>query len=115
MFFILSKILSVLIKPVIWIFILLVLILKEKSKKSIYILLFIFYFFSNSYIVDSVSKQWEIKPTNISSLSSNYKYGIVLGGFSSYNKDVKHIDFNEFSDRLITAIEFTIYKKLIPY
>ena len=112
MFFILSKILSFLIKPVIWIFILLVLILKEKSKKSIYILLFIFYFFSNSYIVDSVSKQWEIKPTNISSLSNNYKYGIVLGGFSSYNKEVKHIDFNEFSDRLITAIELYNLQKI---
>ena len=107
-----SGILSFLIKPVIWIFILLVLTLKEKSKKYIYILLFVFYFFSNSYIVDSVSKQWEIKPTNISSLSSNYKYGIVLGGFSSYNKDVKHIDFNEFSDRLITAIELYNLQKI---
>ena len=112
MFFILSKILSFLIKPVIWIFILLVLILKEKSKKSIYILLFIFYFFSNSYIVDSVSKQWEVNPKNISDLASNYKYGIVLGGFSSYNKDVKHIDFNEFSDRLITAIELYNLQKI---
>ena len=112
MFFILSKILSFLIKPVIWIFILLVLILKEKSKKYIYILLFVFYFFSNSYIVDNISKQWEIKPKNISDLSSNYKYGIVLGGFSSYNKDVKHIDFNEFSDRLITAIELYNLQKI---
>ena len=112
MFFILSKILSFLIKPVIWIFILLVFILKEKAKKSIYLLLFVFYFFSNSYIVDSVSKQWEIKPTNISSLSGNYKYGIVLGGFSSYNKDIKHIDFNEFSDRLITAIELYNLQKI---
>jgi len=112
MFFILSKILSFLIKPVIWIFILLVFILKEKAKKSIYLLLFVFYFFSNSYIVDSVSKQWEINPKNISDLSSNYKYGIVLGGFSSYNKDVKHIDFNEFSDRLITAIELYNLQKI---
>ena len=112
MFFILSKILSFLIKPVIWIFILLVFILKEKAKKSIYILLFVFYFFSNSYIVDNISKQWEIKPKNISDLSSNYKYGIVLGGFSSYNKDVKHIDFNEFSDRLITAIELYNLQKI---
>jgi len=112
MFFILSKILSFLIKPVIWIFILLVFILKEKAKKSIYLLLFVFYFFSNSYIVDNISKQWEIKPKNISDLSSNYKYGIVLGGFSSYNKDVKHIDFNEFSDRLITAIELYNLQKI---
>lgn len=112
MFFILSKILSFLIKPVIWIFFLLVLTLKEKAKKSIYILLFVFYFFSNSYIVDNISKQWEIKPKNIADLSSNYKYGIVLGGFSSYNKDVKHIDFNEFSDRLITAIELYNLQKI---
>jgi len=112
MFFILSKILSFLIKPVIWIFFLLVLTLKEKAKKSIYILLFVFYFFSNSYIVDNISKQWEIKPKNIADLLSNYKYGIVLGGFSSYNKDVKHIDFNEFSDRLITAIELYNLQKI---
>lgn len=35
-----------------------------------------------------------------------------MGGFSSYNKDVKHIDFNEFSDRLITAIELYNLQKI---
>ena len=110
MFFIISKLLSFLSKPIIWVFILLIsaLILKKRRKKILYITLFILYFFTNDFIADNCSRIWETPPKEISSLKNNYKYGIVLGGYSSYNKKIEHINLNASGDRLISAIE--LYK-----
>jgi uncharacterized SAM-binding protein YcdF (DUF218 family) len=110
MFFIISKLLAFLSKPIIWIFILLTsaLIFKTKRKKLLYITLFIFYLLTNSFIADNCSRIWETSPKSISSLTDNYKYGIVLGGYSSYNKAIQHINFNASGDRLISIIE--LYK-----
>ena len=110
MFFITSKLLAFLSKPIIWIFILLInaLIFKTKRRKMLYITLFIFYLFTNSFIADKCSRIWETSPILISSLKHKYKYGIVLGGYSSYNKTIQHINFNARGDRLISAIE--LYK-----
>ena len=105
MFFILSKILSFLIKPIIWIVILFIYATKKRSYQLLYITFFILYFFSNSFIIDSCNKMWEIPPKNISSLRNQYKYGVVLGGFSSFNNKTKQIDLLETGDRLISAIE----------
>ena len=107
MFFIISKLLSFLLKPILWILILLTsaLIFKNKRKKLLYITLFVLYFFTNSFIADSISRIWEVSPKAISSLSNNYKYGIVLGGYSSYNTEIEQINLNESGDRLISAIE----------
>mgnify|MGYP006157777287 CR=1 FL=1 len=105
MFFILSKIFSFLIKPIIWIIILLFGVIKTKSHLLLYITFFLLYFFSNSFIIDSCNKMWEIPPKNISSLTKQYKYGIVLGGFSSFNNKTKQIDLLATGDRLISAIE----------
>ena len=107
MFFVISKILAFLIKPIVWIFILLTcaIIFKKRRKKILYLLLFIFYFFTNDFIADRCSMIWETPSKKISSLTNYYKYGIVLGGFSSFNKTTKHINFNASGDRLISAIE----------
>lgn len=78
--------------------------------------LFLLYFFTNSFIADSISRIWEISPKPISSFTDNYKYGIVLGGYSSYNKSTKQIDLNANGDRLTSAIELYklgVIKKII--
>ena len=110
MFFITSKVLSFVIKPIVWIFIFLSssLIFKKKRKTIIYITFFTFYILTNSFIADGLSKIWEVPPKSIVSLKKNYKYGIVLGGYSSYNNAAQHIDFTASGDRLISAIE--LYK-----
>ena len=107
MFFIISKLLSFLLKPIVWILILIIsaLIFKSKRKNLLYITLFVLYFFTNSFIADSISRIWEVSPIAISSLKNNYKYGIVLGGYSSYNSEIEQINLNESGDRLISAIE----------
>ncbi len=101
MFFIISKLLAFLIKPIIWVFILLsMLIFKSKSKRLLYFTLFIFYLLTNSFIADSCSRLWEIprfKP------ESTYDVGIVLGGLADYDKITKAHNFNKYADRLMDA------------
>jgi len=102
MFFIASKLLAFLSKPIIWIFLLLIslLIFKSKRKKLLYITFFTFYFFTNSFIADSCSRLWEIprfQPTE------KYDVGIVLGGIADYDKITKAHNFNKHADRLMDA------------
>ena len=110
MFFIASKLLAFLSKPIIWIFILLTgsLIFKTKRRTLLIYAISFFWVFSNGFLADKAAKAWETSPKSISSLTHNYKYGIVLVGYSSYNKEIQHIDFNDSGDRLISAIE--LYK-----
>ena len=102
MFYIISKLLAFLSKPIIWVFILLIsaLIFKSKSRKLLIYSLFTFYFFSNSFIADSCSRMWEtprFSPTEI------YDVGIVLGGIADYDKITKAHNFNKHADRLMDA------------
>ena len=81
MFFIASKLLAFLSKPIIWIFLLLIisLIFKKKRRKLLFILLLTFYFFSNSFIADSCARLWEVPRFNP---TTTYDVGIVLGGIA---------------------------------
>jgi uncharacterized SAM-binding protein YcdF (DUF218 family) len=81
---------------------------KTKRRTLLIYTISIFWVFSNGFLADKAAKAWETSPKSISSLTHNYKYGIVLGGYSSYNKEIQHIDFKDSGDRLISAIE--LYK-----
>ena len=107
MFYIISKVLSFLTKPIIWIFIISIrLFIKQNiNKKNILFLICFTYFFSNELIVDKCSKIWETKHISFKEINKNYDYGIVLGGYSGYNEEINHINLNKNGDRLITAIE----------
>ena len=111
MFFILSKILSFLIKPTFWILLLIIssIIFKSKRKRLLYISLFVFWFFGNGYIVDVAYRMWEGDAISVSELEKPYSYGIVLGGFSGYNDKKDRIEFNDCGDRLFYAIQ--LYNK----
>ena len=110
MFFIASKLLAFLSKPIIWVFMFLIgsIIFKTKRKTLLIYTVIIFWIFSNKFLADKAAISWETTPKSISSLNHNYKYGIVLGGYSSYNKEIQHINFNGNGDRLISAVE--LYK-----
>ncbi len=107
MFYIISKVLSFLTKPIVWIFIILIrLFIKQTiNKKDILFLICLTYFFSNELIVDECSKIWETKHISFKEINKKYDYGIVLGGYSGYNEEINHINLNKNGDRLITAIE----------
>ena len=110
MFFIASKLLAFLSQPIIWIFILIIVSLISRTKRRTLLIytISIFWVFSNGFLADKAARAWETPPKSISSLTNNYKYGIVLGGYSSYNKEIQHINFNHSGDRRISAIE--LYK-----
>ena len=102
MFFIASKLLAFLIKPITWVFILLIsaLIFKVQRRRLLYLTLFIFYLFTNSFIADSCSRLWGVPrfhPTE------TYDVGIILGGIADYDKITKAHNFNKHADRLMDA------------
>ena len=100
MFFIISKLLSFLIKPIIWIFVLLIssIIFKNKRKQILYISLCIFYIFTNNFLADICCRTWEIPRVNP---NETYDIGIILGGIADYDKITKAHNFNKYVDRLI--------------
>jgi uncharacterized SAM-binding protein YcdF (DUF218 family) len=102
MFYIASKLLAFLSKPIIWIFILLVstLILKNKRKKILLYTIGTFYFFTNSFIADSCSRLWEVPRLHP---TETYTAGIVLGGIADYDTITKAHNFNKNADRLMDA------------
>ncbi len=109
MIFILSKILSFLVKPIVWVFVLLIFAIASKQpkqrKRYLVCVLIVFCFFSNSFIVGRILNSYE----SGYSKAEQYDVGIVLGGFSGLNKRNNEIAFNWAGDRLFQAI--ALYKK----
>ena len=107
MFFVISKLLSFTIKPIFWFFLLIIstLYFKKSRKKILIISICLFWFFSNEFIVDQAYSCWEDSPKSISEISQNYDYGIVLGGFSGYDKKRDRVEFNDCGDRLFYAVQ----------
>lgn len=102
MFYILSKLLIFLTKPLFWLLILLIICIKFKKKRKKFLLITLCFFFilSNSFIASYASKLWEPKRQKIKKV---YDVGIVLGGISSYDKKTASNNFNKEADRLIEA------------
>ncbi len=107
MFFITSKILSFLIKPTFWILLLIIsaIYFKKQRKKILLLSVFSYWFFSNSFIIDQAYNLWEDAPKSLSEITMNYEYGVVLGGFSGYDKHKNRVEFNDCGDRLFYAIQ----------
>jgi len=104
MFFIISKILYFAITPIVWLVAALTWAFftkqAHKRKKIIGITLIILYICSNSCIVDECIRAYETPPTHIDSLTQVYDYGIVLGGFNTYDVQYDRLHFNKAGDRL---------------
>ena len=107
MFFIFSKILSFLIKPTFWILLLIIsaIFFKKQRKRILFLSVLFYWFFSNSFIIDQAYNLWEERPKSLSEITQNYDYGIVLGGFSGYDKHKNRVEFNDCGDRLFYSIQ----------
>ena len=119
MFFILSKLLSFIITPIIWIVILFFISIyskKETRRKKCFRWAFgLLLFFSNSFIFDECIRLWEIPATKYENLKV-YDAGIVLGGMASFDKSYDRAQFYRGVDRLIQGVELYrrgIIKKII--
>jgi uncharacterized SAM-binding protein YcdF (DUF218 family) len=104
MYFILSKVLLFLLFPLLWVFALVItgFITKNKKRKrrlfiASVVLLFLL---SNSFLFNEFATLWGYPPY---SGSEKYSCAIVLGGFSSADKDGNGY-FNESADRFIQGV-----------
>ncbi len=114
MFFIISKILSYFLSPLLWIIVLLVgaLALKndKKRKKILAFALITTLFFTNSFVLFWLINLWTVKPVYDSDLKKTYDVGIVLGGNTiTFDNDFNRQIYTGNIDRLLQAV--SLYKK----
>jgi len=93
MFFILSKTLGYLIRPIVVICLMLAasLLLKKPvwKKRLLYGGIILLFFFSNEFIANEAMNAWEFKAIPFSQVSSTYTYGILLCGATKENAGPK--------------------------
>jgi uncharacterized SAM-binding protein YcdF (DUF218 family) len=112
MFFILSKVLTFIISPFVWLVCILTYAIfsknKNRKKKAFMISFIILIFFSNTFIFEEVMRSWEIPAIKYEELPP-HDVGIVLGGLLSYDRKMDRVQYNRGTDRLLQAVE--LYKK----
>lgn len=105
MFVFISKILSFLTSPIIWIFGLSLWAVfgrKPDIKKRIWIFVGVLYFFSNGFIVSEFARMWEEEST--ANLEQPYDAIVVLNGFISYDYDHHLEGFHQSTDRFLHGL-----------
>ena len=107
MFFIVSKLLSFLIKPTFWILSLMIAGILNKSRRKLFLIfsLVTFLFFSNDFIFNIIVKIWEVPQNSITKFDNQYEAGILLGGFSDYDYKKNKHNFKKEADRLIYTVQ----------
>lgn len=104
MIFLISKIISFFIEPIVWITLLLLtgkLIRHSIWKKRCYrMALGVFIIFTNSWLMNVVWNKYQWQPVDIESLPAS-DAGILLGGMSGYDDAMKKGFFGPASDRFI--------------
>ncbi|HEY1039080.1 MAG TPA: YdcF family protein [Bacteroidia bacterium] len=103
MFFYLSKLLTFVLSPLIWVFILLIWSWRTKietrKKKMFIAALCTLWFFSNSFFADEFMRSWEYTSEDLEK-TEKFEYAIVLGGMSSYDPRLDKPQFSGSADRL---------------
>lgn len=119
MFFVLSKILDVVISPLVWIVFLGIWSLvsfknnKEKARKLLLFSVMAAVFFSNPFIANSLMEFWEAPAISAASIDKPYDVGIVLGGsMRFYDKRTDRVVYSSSVDRLIQALQLYHDKKI---
>jgi uncharacterized SAM-binding protein YcdF (DUF218 family) len=110
--FLFSKIVGILLNPLIWIFILMIgawFIKKPARKRKANVLsLVMILFFTNNWIIENLIADYQYKPRPMKQ-GEKYNAGILLGGLTSYDKNLKEGFFNPASDRFIQTLK--LYKQ----
>lgn len=108
MFFVLSKLFYFLLTPIVWIVLIALYSIRTKNvkrRKRVLIISFVvFYLLSNQFIVNEFVRAWEVQTIHVDSIVEPYEYGIVLGGFNSYDVKFDRVNFYSSSDRLWQAL-----------
>lgn len=109
--FIISKLLTVLLNPLLWIVVIFLwgwFTKKEKRKRNCFITgIVLLLFFSNPFIIDKLTLAYQAKKYSIAK-NEVYSAGILLGGFAGMNEADKEVYYGEAADRFIQAAQ--LYK-----
>jgi len=110
MFFIFSKILSIFLSPLIWIYALLLWAFFAKTRvatrRILISALVVFYVFSNGFIAEEALRLWEQNSSFYSDNVEKYDVGIVLsGGLIDYDESTNKLVYGQSSDRIMQALK----------
>jgi uncharacterized SAM-binding protein YcdF (DUF218 family) len=110
--FLLSKIVGLLLNPLLWVLIFLLWSyftrVPGKQKKTAAIALLVFLFFSNTWIIHNILANYQYKPRPMQQ-GEQYSAGILLGGLAGYDEQLQLAFFNSSSDRFIQTLK--LYKE----
>jgi uncharacterized SAM-binding protein YcdF (DUF218 family) len=108
MFFYLSKILSFLVSPLLWVFVLLVYSfftkIESRARKLRISAVVLLYLCSNSFLVDECFRMWEPITEDHDLLDTKYDGAIVLGGIGDIDLRLNKINFGTSGDRLFQVL-----------
>ncbi len=107
MFFLLSKLLSVLIEPFFWVFILIILawLFRYRGYQKFFLRLsvIVLIIFSNSALFLGFVSLWEEEGQKIEDVEY-HDIAVVLGGMAEYNKDLDRLSIRRGGDRIWQAM-----------
>ena len=108
MFFYISKLVSFLFSPLIWVFILilssLLTKLETRARRLRLTAIFLLFVCSNSFLVDECFRQWEPVTEDIDLMSTTYDGAIVLGGIGDIDLRLQKLSFGWSGDRLFQTL-----------
>jgi uncharacterized SAM-binding protein YcdF (DUF218 family) len=111
MFFIASKILSFLLKPLFWLVLLLVLLLlprfANKRRRIVLIALGILFVAGNSLLINEMAILWEPLPYQVNGKMDMPKARVcvILGGYSGFDHERNRMGFSNASERFFTPLK----------
>ncbi len=107
MFFVLSKLLNVLLSPFIWVLLLWLVARfgKKAFKKRLRVVsIVLLLLFSNGFLFQTVVSLWEVAPVAPSALHGVNTKAVVLGGMASENETTGLPRFGQSADRLFQSL-----------
>ncbi|MDQ3537038.1 MAG: YdcF family protein [Bacteroidota bacterium] len=117
MFFVISKILYFLVMPltIVCFCFLAGLIIKHPiyKKRLLVAGILLLLFFTNDFIINEIMLSWEIPPTPLNEISSNYDVAIILTGITNLEKPPHdRVYFNKGADRVMHTVQLYKQKKV---
>lgn len=114
MFYIVSKLIGgFLTSPVCYIIVLLLLALKCRNRKrriaSIVLAFAVFFLCTDRALYNTAVASWSAPYLHAYDKNKTYRYGIILGGFASYDRVSNRIEFNQAADRWLDGV--LLYKQ----
>jgi uncharacterized SAM-binding protein YcdF (DUF218 family) len=113
MFFLLSKILVILIRPLCWSVGLLVWAyvtkLPERRKKLVLVSMLILFLASNKVLVNEITRAWEMDPKTEVKIPET---AIILGGYAEFDAHRNRVQMSDAADRLYSVVNLYQQKKI---